>query len=162
MSGAHLTEDLDLPAIAASLIAEHEGPREAALALLREIQHAEHWVSDARLAEAAGLLGLTTAELDSVASFYSHLFRKPVGRRLILLCDGASCWMAGGDAVAAALAARLGLAPGETAADGSVTWLPCACIGGCNHAPAALVGRDRKLVGPLAPDALDILFEGDA
>lgn len=153
---------LDLPALATALVAQHGDPRGAALELLRRIQHAEHWVSDARLAESAGLLGLTVDELDSIASFYSHLFRKPVGRRLILLCDGASCWLAGGARVQQALEARLALPAGKMAADGSVTWLPSACVGGCDRAPAALVGRDRRLVGPLAPDRLEPLFEGPA
>ena len=153
---------LDLHALAAALVAEHGGPRGAALELLRRIQQAEHWVSDDRLAEAARLLGMTAEELDSIATFYSHLFRRPVGRRLILLCDGASCWLSGGEAVRRALMARLGLDAGEMAADGDVTWLPSACIGGCDSAPAALVGRDRRLVGPLAPDRLDPLFEGPA
>ncbi len=153
---------LDIAARAAALAAQHGSPRAAALALLREIQQAEHFVSDARLAEAATHLGLPPDALDSLASFYSHLFRRPVGRRLILLCDGASCWLAGASAVAAALEARLGLPAGETAPDQSVTWLQSACIGGCDRAPAALVGRNRRLVGPLAPDQLDPLFEGPA
>lgn len=156
-----MSEQPELPALAASLLAEHGGDgRAAGLELLRRIQHAEHWVSDARLAEAAALLGLTPAELDSVASFYSHLFRQPVGSRLVLLCDGASCVLNGGEQVAAALTARTGLRPGDN--DGALTWLPSACIGGCDQAPAALVGRDRRLVGPLDPANLDPLFEGEA
>lgn len=156
-----MTGALDVPAIAAGLLREHQGDgREAGLELLRRIQQAEHWVSDARLNEAAALLGLTPAELDSVASFYSHLFRRPVGRRLVLLCDGASCWLNGAQAVRDALIARTGLGPGET--DGAFTWLPSACIGGCDLAPAALVGRARRLVGPLDPRDLAPLFEGDA
>lgn len=152
---------LDLPAQAADVLTSHGGDgRSAGLELLRRIQHAEHWVSDARLAEAAALLGLTPAELDSVASFYSHLFRRPVGARLVLLCDGASCMLNGSEAVAAALEARTGLGAGET--DGTLTWIPSACIGGCDRAPAALVGRDRRLVGPLEAANLDSLFEGEA
>lgn len=153
---------LDLPKLAATLVAEHGGPREALLELLRSIQQAEHWVSDDRVAEVADLLGLTVDEIDGLATFYSHLFRQPVGRRLILLCDGASCWLSGGDEVRAALQARLGVPPGRMTPDGAVTWLPSACIGGCDRAPAALVGRNRRLVGPLAADRLDALFEGEA
>jgi NADH-quinone oxidoreductase subunit E len=153
---------LDLRSLAAALVAEHGGPRQALLELLRSIQQAEHWVSDDRVAEVADLLGLTVDEVDSIATFYSHLFRQPVGRRLILLCDGASCWLSGGEQVRAALQARLGVPAGRMTADGAVTWLPSACIGGCDRAPAALVGRNRRLVGPLAHDSLDALFEGEA
>ena len=102
-------------------IDSHGGPRGAILEALRLVQHAENWVSDERIADIAALTGMTTAEIDNLASFYSHIFRKPVGRHLILLCDGASCWMNGGEAVAAAVKARLGIGFGETTPDGEYT-----------------------------------------
>jgi NADH-quinone oxidoreductase subunit E len=141
-------------------IHHHGGPRGAMLETLRMIQQEEGWVSDARLAEAAEVLGVTTAELDSLASFYSLIFRRPVGETVILLCDGASCWMNSADAVRDALMARLGIGFGETTADGRVTLLNIACVGGCDRAPAAVVGRDRRLVGPLTPETLEQLLEG--
>jgi NADH-quinone oxidoreductase subunit E len=139
-------------------VAEHGGVRAAMLEALRLIQHAEGWVSDARLAAAAELLGVTTAELDSVATFYSMIFRRPVGARLILLCDGAVCHLNGADAVRDAVVARLGINPGETTADGTYTLLSIACVGGCDRAPAAVLGRDRKLTGPVFPDNIDALL----
>ena len=135
------------------------GARPAMLESLRLIQHAEGWVSDARLAEAADLLGVTPAELDNLATFYSMIFRRPVGETVILLCDGASCWLNGADAVRDAVMARLGIGFGETTGDGKYTLINCACLGGCDHAPAAAVGRDRRLVGPLAPEDLAPLLE---
>ncbi len=138
----------------------HGGPRPAMLEALRMIQQAHGWVSDEHLAEAAAVLGVTTAELDDIATFYSLIFRKPVGERLILLCDGASCYMNGGEAVRDALAERLGIGFGETTADGRVTLIAVACLGACDRAPAAAVGRDRTLAGPLRPDDLDALLGG--
>jgi NADH-quinone oxidoreductase subunit E len=140
-------------------VESHGGPRGAMLEALRLVQHAEGWVSDARIADIAALTGMTTAEVDNLASFYSHIFRKPVGRHLILLCDGASCWMNGGDKVAAAVKARLGIGFGETTADGEYTLINTCCVGGCDHAPAGVTGRNRKLVGPLGPDGIEALFE---
>ena len=139
-------------------IASHGDPRGAMLEALRLVQHAEGWVSDDRIADIAALTGMTTAEVDNLASFYSHIFRKPVGRHLILLCDGASCWMNGGAAVAEAVKARLGIGLGETTPDGEYTLINTACVGGCDHAPAAVTGRNRKLIGPLAPDAIETLL----
>jgi NADH-quinone oxidoreductase subunit E len=141
-------------------VAEFGGPRPAMLEALRLIQQAEGWVSDDRLAQAAALLGVTPAELDNLATFYSLIFRRPVGERLILLCDGASCWLNGADAVRDALIARLGIGFGETTADGTATLINCACLGACDRAPAAALGRDRRLVGPLSPDDLAPLLEG--
>jgi NADH-quinone oxidoreductase subunit E len=141
-------------------VASHGGAHGALLEALRLVQHAEGWVSDDHIADIAALLGLTTAEVDSLATFYSHIFRRKVGERLIMLCDGASCWLNGADAVRDAVTARLGIGFGETTPDGAVTLVNVACVGGCDHAPAAVVGRDRRLVGPLTPDAIDALFEG--
>jgi NADH-quinone oxidoreductase subunit E len=139
-------------------VASHGGPRGAILEALRLVQHAEGWVSDARIADIAALLGLTTAEIDSLATFYSHIFRRQVGKRLVMLCDGASCWLNGGDAVRDAVMARLGIGFGETTPDNEYTLVNVCCVGGCDHAPAAVVGHDRTLVGPLAPDRLDTLL----
>lgn len=138
----------------------HGGPRGAMLEALRLVQHAEGWVSDAHVADIADLLGMTVAEVDNLATFYSHIFRRPVGRRLVMLCDGASCYLNGADAVRDAVMARLGIGFGETTPDGAITLLNVCCVGGCDHAPAALVGRDRRLVGPLAPDHVDVLLAG--
>jgi NADH-quinone oxidoreductase subunit E len=153
-----MTLPADLAAAIERAVAEHGGPRAAMLEALRAIQQAEGWVSDARLDSAAALLGVTTAELDSLATFYSMIFRRPVGERLILLCDGASCHLNGADAVRDALVARLGIRPGETTADGRYTLLNIACVGGCDRAPAAVLGRNRKLTGPLSLDDIDALL----
>jgi NADH-quinone oxidoreductase subunit E len=139
-------------------VEHHGGPKPAMLEALRLVQAAEGWVSDAHLAEIARLLGVTTAELDSLATFYSHIFRHPVGETVILLCDGLSCFLNAADAVRDAVMARLGIGFGETTPDGRFTLINVCCIGGCDRAPAALVGADRTLVGPLDAAALDTLI----
>lgn len=143
-------------------MADFGGARPAMLEALRLIQQAEGWVSDDRLREAAEVLGVTPAELDNLASFYSMIFRKPVGETLILLCDGASCWLNGADAVRDAVMARLGIGFGQTTPDGKYTLINCACLGACERAPAAALGRDRRTVGPLDPGVLAALLEGEA
>ena len=140
-------------------VAEHGGPRGAMLETLRMIQQEEGWVSDARLREAAEALGVEIAALETIATFYSLIFRHPVGETVILLCDGASCRMNGADAARDRLMARLGIGYGETTADGKYTLINMACVGGCDRAPAAVIGRDRCLVGPLTAEAIDALLE---
>jgi NADH-quinone oxidoreductase subunit E len=137
------------------------GARPAMLEALRLIQQAEGWVSDARLTEAAAVLGVSTAELENIATFYSMIFRRPVGETVILLCDGASCWLNGADAVRDAVMARLGIGFGQTTADGKYTLINCACLGACERAPAAALGRDRRTVGPLTPEGLAALLEAE-
>jgi NADH-quinone oxidoreductase subunit E len=143
-------------------VGQFGGARPAMLEALRLIQQAEGWVSDDRLRGAAALLGVTPAELDNLASFYSMIFRGPVGETVILLCDGASCYLNGADAVRDAVTERLGIGFGQTTADGKYTLINCACLGACERAPAAAVGRDRRTVGPLTPEGLAALLEGGA
>jgi NADH-quinone oxidoreductase subunit E len=138
--------------------ASHGGPKAAMLEALKLVQEAEGFVSDAHLAEAASTLGVTSAEIDSLATFYSHIFRKPVGDTVILLCDGLSCYLCGADAVRDAVMQQLGIGFGETTPDGKFTLINTACVGGCDRAPAALVGPDRTLVGPLSADDLAALI----
>ncbi|ABD89594.1 NADH-quinone oxidoreductase subunit NuoE [Rhodopseudomonas palustris] len=138
----------------------HGGAKAAMLEALKLVQAVEGYVSDAHLAEAASVLGVSTAEIDSLATFYSHIFRSPVGETVILLCDGLSCYLCGGDAVRDAVMQRLGIGFGETTPDGKFTLINVCCIGGCDVAPAALVGPDRRLVGPLSADDLNQLIGG--
>jgi NADH-quinone oxidoreductase subunit E len=151
---------VDMEARLRALVAEEGSPRAAMVEALRLVQAAEGWVSDARIGQVAAVLGVTPAELDATASFYSLIFRRPVGRTVILLCDGASCALNGADAVREAIRARLGIGWGETTADGRFTLINSACVGGCDRAPAAVVGPYRRLVGPLTMDTLDALLEG--
>lgn len=138
----------------------HGGGRPAMVESLRLIQQAYGWVSDEHLEQAAEILGVSTAEMDGVATFFSLIFRRPVGETLILLCDGASCGLNGGDAVRDAIMQALGIGFGETTADGLYTLINICCVGACERAPAALIGRDRTLVGPLSPEDLKPLLEG--
>ncbi len=128
-------------------------PRAACLEALNVVQRHRGWVSDESVAGIAELLGMTPVEVDGVATFYSLIFRQPVGRHVILLCDSISCWVTGGDAMRDHLMARLGIGFGETTADGAVTLLPVACLGACDRAPAMMV--DDELVGPLTPGLVD-------
>ncbi len=155
-----MTLPADLETRIRHLVAHEGGPRAAMLESLRSVQAAEGWVSDERLAQVAAVLGVTPAELDGVASFYSLIFRRPVGRTVILLCDGASCGLNGADAIRDAIRDRLGIGYGQTTPDGRFTLINSACVGGCDRAPAAVVGPDRTLVGPLTPALLEDLIGG--
>ena len=139
--------------------ADHGGPRGAMLDALRAVTQAEGWVSDARLGQIAELLGVTTAELDGVASYYSLIFRRPVGETVILLCDGGPCWLNGADDVRDALMDRLGIGWGQTTPDGKYTLINVACLGACDRAPAAAVGQDRRPVGPICARDLSVLLD---
>jgi len=85
---------------------------------------------------------MTPDELDGVATFYNHIFRKPVGRHVILICDSVTCWIMGYEDMIQHLRKRLEIDFGETTPDGRFTLLPHVCLGCCDHAPAMMIDDD--------------------
>ena len=132
----------------------------AAIDCLRALQKELGYISDETLAEAAAILQMPVAVLDEVATFYNLIFREPVGKNVILLCDSAVCWMLGREALQSRIFERLGIAPGETTADGQYTLLPVVCLGACDRAPVLLVGE--TLHGHLDAAGVNKLLDGAA
>jgi len=124
---------------------------------LKIIQRRRGWVSDESVRDLAEFLEMTPDELDSVATFYNLIFRRPVGRRVILICDSVSCWIMGYDRIRERLTARLGIELGETSPDGEFTMLPIACLGACDRAPTLMI--DDELYQDLEPERLDPILE---
>lgn len=112
----------------------------AAIDALKIVQSHRGWISDASLAAIAQQLDMSVEELDSIATFYNLIFRKPVGENVILFCDSVSCWIMGGDKVCSRIQQNLGIHYGETTADNRYTLLPVTCLGDCDHAPVMMVG----------------------
>ena len=138
-------------------VLQHYAHKQAAcLEALKIVQRHRGWISE-EIGEIAGLLGMTPEELDGVATFYSLIFRRPVGRHVILLCDTVSCWVMGHDHIRDHLTARLGIATGETSPDGRFTLLPAACLGACDRAPVMMI--DSDLYTNLTPEKVEEILE---
>jgi NADH-quinone oxidoreductase subunit E len=129
----------------------------AAVEALNIVQRYRGWVSDESLGEIARLLGMTPDELDAVATFYSFIFRKPVGKHVILVCDSISCWIMGYNPLLDILRMKLNIGFGETTVDKRFTLLPISCLGACDRAPAMMV--DDDLHGPVTPEMMDAILE---
>jgi NADH-quinone oxidoreductase subunit E len=125
----------------------------ASVDALNIIQKSRGWVSDEAVKDVAGLLEMTTDELDAVATFYSFIFRRPVGRHVILICDSISCWVMGYNPLLDLLKAKLNLAFGDTTEDNRFTLLPISCLGACDRAPAMMV--DEDLYGPVTAEMMN-------
>ncbi|MDA8098556.1 MAG: NADH-quinone oxidoreductase subunit NuoE [Nitrospiraceae bacterium] len=134
-------------------LAQAERREQACVEALLAVQKRRGWVSDENLAEIALLLGMTPAELDAVATFYSFVFRKPVGRHVITLCDSMVCWSLGLNPLYEHLKARMGITYGETTKDNRFTLLPASCMGACDRAPVMMI--DNDLYGPVEPGAIE-------
>jgi NADH-quinone oxidoreductase subunit E len=134
-------------------------PREAAVDVMKELQAHYGWLTDEAVGEAAALLGLTPLQVEELATFYEMIYRRPVGKKVIHVCDSISCWSVGCEAVMAHLQKRLGIAPGETTGDGAFTLLPCCCLGNCGEGPTMMVGD--TLYGRLTPERVDEILEAE-
>jgi NADH-quinone oxidoreductase subunit E len=126
--------------------------RSGCVEALRVVQKHYGWVSDGHVAEVADLLGMTVDELDAIATFYPFIFRKPVGRHVILVCDSVTCWAMGYESLIDAFRRELGISWGETTADNRFTLLPASCLGECDHAPAIIV--DDQVHRDVAPEQI--------
>ena len=132
------------------ILGHYPDRRAAAATAMRLVQARRRWLSDDAIADLGDYLGMTVAELDGIATFGTMIFRKPVGRHVVLLCDSFACWSLGYAELRAALEAQLGVEMGQTTADGRFTLLPIVCLGACDRGPAMMV--DDQLHGPLAPE----------
>jgi NADH-quinone oxidoreductase subunit E len=135
-----------------AVIALYETRTAASVEAMRIVQETRGWVSDETLSDVAEYLGISTSYLDSLATFYSLIFRRPVGRHVIMVCDSVCCWMDGSEQLIRDIDAGLGIGLGETTADGRFTLLPVVCLGACDKAPAMLV--DWRLHGRVTAESL--------
>ncbi|SEN31560.1 NADH dehydrogenase subunit E [Chitinophaga rupis] len=129
----------------------------AVIEALKIVQQQRRWVSDENVEDIAALLGMSADEVDSVATFYNLIFRQPVGRHVILVCDSISCWVMGYENIRKTLMELLQIKYGQTTPDGRFTLLPNACLGTCDHAPALMIDEDlyRDLNGKNIGEILD-------
>jgi NADH-quinone oxidoreductase subunit E len=125
-----------------ALAAHYERPSAATIEALKAVQKRRGWVSDEAVQAIAERLRTSPAAVDAVATFYNLIFRRPVGRHVIFVCDSVSCWIMGYGRLRERLEKKLGIRYGETTADGRFTLLPICCLGTCDRAPAMLVDED--------------------
>jgi NADH-quinone oxidoreductase subunit E len=132
-------------------------PHELIVDLLRAIQLHYGWVPDDGVLLTAETLGVLPIEVEEVATFYDKIFRHPVGRRVIHICDSICCWSTGAEMITAHLQKTLGINLGETSSDGHFTLLPTCCLGACGDAPAMMIGLTTY--GLLTPEKIDEVLQ---
>lgn len=124
-------------------IKQYPYPSAACIDALKIVQHHRGWVSDESVKDIAEFLHMSSEDVNGVATFYSRIYRKPVGRNVILLCDGISCMIMGYESIYETISKKLGIQFGETTADGRYTLLPISCLGDCNHAPSMMINNNH-------------------
>jgi NADH-quinone oxidoreductase subunit E len=138
-------------------IAETEHGRELIVDVMYALQAHYGYLTDEALYEGAEILGLNPMELEEIATFYDFVYRQPVGRYIIHVCDGVVCWMHDHQWITEYLCEKLAVRIGETTEDGLFTLLPTSCIGYCDRAPAVLI--NGIAYGRLTREKIDRILE---
>ncbi|MCD6299830.1 MAG: NADH-quinone oxidoreductase subunit NuoE [Dehalococcoidales bacterium] len=120
------------------------------LVLLKEAQDKHGYLSREILAELAESLNLSLSDVYGVASFYSFLFTKPLGRNVIRVCKSLPCYLKNSQIIMDYIEKEIGIRPGETTSDGKFSFELTNCIGACDKAPAMMINQD--VYGDLTPE----------
>lgn len=132
-------------------------PESASVDALKIVQHYRGWIGDDAIEDIAGELNMTPHEVESIATFYSRIYRKPVGRNIILVCDSISCMVMNYESVYKYISGKLNIRFGETTDDERFTLLPVSCLGDCDHAPVLMINDDhyRNMTIDMIDELLD-------
>jgi len=139
------------------LVARYPEKRSALIPILHEVQAETGYLSPEVIAWVAGYLGLSPADVMSVASFYDMFNLESVGRHMIYVCQNLSCSLLGAERLIRQLEDRLGIRIGETTPDGLITLKRMECLASCGTAPAIQI--DGIFYERLTPERLDELLE---
>lgn len=142
--------------IASELIAGRKGQEGSLLPMLHDLQEAFGYIPEPVEPMIAEALNISRAEVHGVVTFYHDFRHEPTGRHVLKLCQAEACQATGCDALAARAEEKLGVAMGETSADGRVTLEPIYCLGLCSVSPAAML--NGRIVARLDETKLDALL----
>ena len=131
--------------------------RESLLGMIKEEQKRSGYVSEEAIAEMAESLALSAGDVYGVVTFYSFLSTRPLGKHVIRMCKGVPCLLQDAGMVIDAIQEELGIAPGETTADGRFSFELTNCIGACDQAPAMLV--DDEVYGHLTSERISEILK---
>jgi NADH-quinone oxidoreductase E subunit len=120
-----------------------EQKRSAVLGALYLVQEQEGYLTASGMRHVAGILGMTAAEVEDVATYYVMFFRERVGKYVLQVCRTLSCALNGAERVTEALSEKLGIKPGETDPSGLFTLLEFECLGACDRAPIVMVNNEH-------------------
>lgn len=140
------------------VFAKHPAAPDSLIAVLQGAQGIYGYLPRDVMYHIAQKLGTTPAEVMGVATFYSQFRLTPIGKYLIMSCQGTACHVNGSERVSAAVSKYLGIENGQTTADGLFTLENVACLGCCSLAPVIMINGEAY--GNLTPErAIAILKE---
>ena len=135
----------------------YEDARAASIEALKIIQKNRGWVPDGAIIAISEVLGIPASDVEGVATFYSQIYRQPVGRHVVKFCDSVVCYINGYPKIQAALENKLKIKPGQTTFDGRFTLLNVCCLGNCDKGPSMMIDNDTH--EQVKPEDIDKLLE---
>jgi len=142
-------DNIDLGLIKA-VLEKYRGDKGNLITVLQEAQEVYGYLPLSVLKHIADVFELKPAQVYGVATFYTQFRLTPVGKYLILLCQGTACHVNGSERIETVLLEELKIKPGETTADGLFTLSNVACLGCCSLAPVMMI--NGQAYGPLTTD----------
>jgi NADH-quinone oxidoreductase E subunit len=123
------------------LMGKYPRKRSALIPSLQLAQKEAGYLSSEVIAEIARMFDLSPNEVNEVASFYTMLYKKPVGKYVIQVCTNISCMLCDAEKILEHLIKRLGIKPGETSADRRFTLVEVECLGSCGTSPVIQINE---------------------
>ncbi len=128
-----------------SLMEKYPAPRSAIMPALHLAQRECGRLPDQVVQDLSEVMGLSTTEINSVATFYTMYARDKRGEHTLYFCTDLPCALRGADNLMEHIEHKLGCKAGETTADGKFTLKDAECLGGCDHAPVMLVDGEEHV-----------------
>ena len=132
--------------------------RENLLILLVEAQNKFGYLSEELIAELAESVDMSISDVYGVATFYSFLSTKPLGRNVIRICKSLPCFLKNSQTIIESVAKEIGIKPGETTHDGRFSFQLTNCVGACDKAPAMMINNDVHV--DLTPKKISQILKG--
>jgi NADH-quinone oxidoreductase E subunit len=139
------------------LISQYPQKRSALIPSMQIAQKEAGYLSPEAVQEIAGIFELSPNEVYEVASFYTMIYKKPVGKYVIQVCTNISCLLCRAEEILAHLVKRLGIKPGETSTDKKYTLVEVECLGSCGTSPVVQINEDYY--EDLTPEKLDRILD---
>lgn len=139
-----------------ALIAQYEEKRSALLPIMHLFQQHEGFVSPQAMQAAAHMVEITVAEVEGTVSFYTLLYRRPVGKYMLQVCRGLACSINGAEDIMAYFREKLGIGHHQTTGDGLFSYEEVECLAACDRATCMEV--NLEFVYDLTPQKMDAMI----
>ncbi|WP_367676812.1 NADH-quinone oxidoreductase subunit NuoE [Buchnera aphidicola] len=121
---------------------QYEDNRAAIIEVLKIVQKFRGWISTDSVYAISRILNITASDIEEVATFYSNIYRSPVGRNIVKYCDSMVCYITGYIEIKNFLENFLKIKTGQTTIDQRFTLLPTCCLGACDRSPVIMINDE--------------------